>query len=222
MKSAWSRLEPRLRTVGPRTAERKHGVIACALLSLSLLLGACTTTLESRPDYIVTSGAGGVALPGEAVIVMDPGLRDEVITAHPESMTGGATTIVLPIGQVIRDVSTKILAPVFTNGATVAPAPKTNAYGVLLRLDSFSYKYDQLSNLGFAITPKATVSMTIEAVGPDGRSLFRKTYVRKDYTTGAYLASVQPAEKINKDVHLALGEIFRDVADDIRAAQPRN
>jgi uncharacterized lipoprotein YajG len=77
-----------------------------------------------------------------------------------------------------------------------------------------------LSNLGFAITPKVTVSLTVEALTPDGRSLFRKHYVRTDYTTGAYLASVNPAEKVNRSLDLALGEIFRDVADDLRAARP--
>ncbi len=196
--------------------------LAIALSMVALVLTGCTTTLASRPDYIVTSGGGGLPLQGEAVIVMDNGLRDQVITAHPESVTGAATSIVLPIGQIIRDVSTKILGPVFAGGASVAATPRPNAYGVLLRLDSFSFKYDQLSNLGFAITPKVSVAMTIEAVDADGKKLFRRTYQRKDYSSGAYVASLQPAEKINKNLHLALGEIFRDVSDDLRAARSKS
>ena len=199
----------------------KGAFAALILASAALLLSACTTTLASNPDYVMAPAPGPAAMNGSAVIVMDDALQNDVITAHPTSYTGSATSIVEPIGQIIRDVGLKILGPAFSNGVTVGTTTKPDAYGVVLRLDAFSYQYDQLSNLGFAITPKVTVSMTIEAIGPDGKSLFRKTYERKNYTVGAYVASLEPAEKINKSLHLAIGEIFRDVVDDVKAARSR-
>ncbi len=191
-------------------------VAAIALLAL----GACASTLESRPDYVVVAGGGGVGLKAHGVIVMDADLRQKTITAHPNSLTGAATTITLPIGQIISDVAEKVLSPVFSDGISSAPTPAPGAYDVVLRLDDFEYKYDQLSNLGFAITPKVSVSLTIEAIGPDGQRLFRKTYERKDYSSGTYVASLQPAERVNRSLHLALSEIFREAGDDVRATRP--
>jgi hypothetical protein len=203
--------------------ERSHGlrttIRAVAAAAVAVTLGACVSTLQSHPDYVVIAGGGGVGVKGQGVIVMDPELRQKTITAHPTSMTGSATSISLPIGQIIDDVAEKVLTPEFSEGVSTASAVKPDAYDVVLRLDGFSFKYDQLSNLGFAITPKVTVGLTIEALSPDGKRLFRKTYERKDYSSGSYVASLNPAERINRGVHQALGEIFREVADDVRNAR---
>lgn len=189
---------------------------ACALAGAASL-SACASTVTTRPDY-VAAGLAAPVVQGHAVIVMDDAFRNQVITAHPTSLTGSATTITEPVGSVVSVVGEKVFDAGFSGGSDVAAQPGADAYNVVLRLDAFSYAYDQLSNLGFSITPKVTVAINADVRGPDGKPLVHKTYSRPDFTVGSYVASTKPAEKINQGLHLALSEIFRDMLDDIKAA----
>jgi hypothetical protein len=164
------------------------------------------------------SAAAGL-LAGKGVIVMDKALQDQLIKKqHPDSFTGGATSLTFPIGVSIRDTALKTLGPSFADGAEVAEAAKPQAYGVVLRLDGFTYKYDSMSSLGFAITPRVTVTLTAEGLGPDGKSLFRKAYTRQDFTAGAYVASFKPKEKVLGSFQKALDEIFVEIQTDLTTA----
>jgi hypothetical protein len=158
-------------------------------------------------------------LAGKGVIVMDKALQDQLVKKqHPDSFTGGATSLTFPIGVSIRDTALKALSPSFADGAEVAEAAKPQAYGVVLRLDGFTYKYDSMSSLGFAITPRVTVTLTAEGLGPDGKSLFRKAYTRQDFTAGAYVASFKPKEKVLGSFQKALDEIFVEIQTDLTKA----
>jgi hypothetical protein len=158
-------------------------------------------------------------LAGKGVIVMDKALQDQLIKKqHPDSFTGGATSLTFPIGVSIRDTALKTLGPSFADGAEVAEVAKPQAYGVVLRLDGFTYKYDSMSSLGFAITPRVTVTLTAEGLGPDGKSLFRKAYTRQDFTAGAYVASFKPKEKVLGSFQKALDEIFVEIQADLTKA----
>jgi hypothetical protein len=158
-------------------------------------------------------------LAGKGVIVMDKALQDQLVKKqHPDSFTGGATSLTFPIGVSIRDTALKTLGPSFADGAEVAEAAKPQAYGVVLRLDGFTYKYDSMSSLGFAITPRVTVTLTAEGLGPDGKSLFRKAYTRQDFTAGAYVASFKPKEKVLGSFQKALDEIFVEIQTDLTKA----
>ncbi|RAK59727.1 hypothetical protein DJ021_07880 [Phenylobacterium hankyongense] len=191
-----------------------------ALVALALAgLGAtaCTTTSQVHPEY-VSAGLSAPVVQGKAVIVMDAAARNGTVTAHPTSLTGAATSITEPMGPIIAATGQKVFGAGFSGGAQVADQPQPDAYAVALRSDSFSFKYDQLSNLGFAITPKVSVGVTADVAAPGGKPLLHKSYTRTDITTGAYAASLNPPEKINQALHMALGEIWREVLDDIKAA----
>lgn len=163
-----------------------------------------------------------VALPlapasaSKGVIVMDRALQDQLVTKlHPNSFTGAATSLSFPIGVAIRDAALKTLAISFADGAEVAEAGKPEAYAIALRLDGFAYKYDSMSTLGFAITPRVTVKLTVDVTGPDGKALFRKAYSREDFTAGAYVATFKPKEKVIGSLEKALVAIFSDVQTDL-------
>ncbi len=201
----------------PGQTLRRLALVA-AVVAGAALLSACGSTVASRPDYV----AAGLAAPivqGPAVIVMDDGLQNQVITAHPTSYTGSATTITFPIGAIIRDVGQKVFGVGFSGGSSTATEARLGAYGVKLLLNDFSFKYDQLSSLGFEIRPKVTIGLSVVAVGPDGAPLFSKRYEKVDYLVASYAFSSDPAEKINQALHMALGEIFREILDDVVKAK---
>lgn len=152
----------------------------------------------------------------KGVIVMDRALQDQLVTKlHPNSFTGAATSLSFPIGVAIRDAALKTLAVSFADGVEVAEAGKPEAYAIALRLDGFAYKYDSMSTLGFAITPRVTVKLTVDVTGPDGKALFRKAYSREDFTAGAYVATFKPKEKVIGSLEKALVAIFSDVQTDL-------
>lgn len=196
---------------------RKAALIAAIVLG-GLVSTACTTTLQSNPSY-VAAGLAAPVVKGKAVLVLDEELQDRVITAHPTSYTGGATSISAPMGEIVADVGDKILDAAFSDGAEVSSSPKAGSHDIKVELNDFSYMYDQLSSLGFQIKPKVTVALTANAVGPDGAVLINKKYTRKDYLVAAYVISGKPAEKINEALHMALGDIFREIVDDVVKAK---
>lgn len=192
-------------------------VAACALASLTLLLGACTTTVASRPE-LVSAGMAAPLVKGKATLVMTQEDVLRTIKASPTSLTGSATSINVPVGQILRGVGEKILDAGFSEGTDVAAKAEPNSWSVAVSISKFTYAYDQLSSLGFAITPKVSVGFDADVVGPDGTRILRKNYERNDFTTGKYVASMKPAEKINEGLHLALGDLFRQLMDDIASA----
>lgn len=191
-------------------------IAAPIALSLSLAaaaLGGCATTAGVHHEYVKAEQTAP-SVSGEAVIMLD---RNQTITASPKSLTGGAWTLTEPVGEIMATTAETIFDAGFSGGSSVGAAPKPEAYAIGLKLQDFSYKYDQLSNLGFAVTPKVTVAVDADVLAPGGKPGLHKSYSRKDYSGGAYIMSADPPERINKALHLALAEIFRDLLRDIAA-----
>lgn len=190
---------------------------AAAIGLMAASLAACASTIAPRPELV----AAGIAQPiaqGKATLVMSKDMANQTLSPHPTSFTGSATTINIPMGQIVRGVGEKVLGAGFSGGVATAESAAPGTYAVNVDVSNFSYAYDQASNLGFAITPKVTLQMTADVKTPDGKSLVHKTYSKADVTPGKYGLSAQPAEKINEGLHMALGEMFRDLIDDIGVA----
>lgn len=187
------------------------------LATVSMVLAACASTVAPRPELI----AAGVAAPlvqGKATLVMSSAAVNQSISAHPTSFTGSATSITFPMGQIVRTAGEKVFGAGFSKGVVTSETAAPETYGVSVDVSNFTYAYDQASNLGFAITPKVSLQMAADVRSPDGKTLLHKTYSKTDVTPGKYGISGQPAEKINEGLHMALGQMFRDLLDDIAAA----
>jgi hypothetical protein len=188
---------------------------AIALMAASL--AACASTIAPRPE-LVAAGVSAPVVQGKATLVMPAAAANQTLSPHPTSFTGAATSINIPMGQIVRAVGEKVLGAGFSKGVTTNEALVPGTYDVSVDVSNFSYAYDQASNLGFAITPKVTVQMTADVRSPDGKPLLHKTYSKADVTPGKYGISGKPAEKINEGLHMALGQMFRDLLDDIAGA----
>ncbi|MEK7660955.1 MAG: hypothetical protein AAB680_02825, partial [Pseudomonadota bacterium] len=142
-----------------------------------------------------------------------------VFTGNPTSFTGSATTLTLPIGEIAREVGLVVLGRSFENGAAIALSSQDGKYNAVVSVSNFSYQYNQMQNLGMAITPKVTLSLNAVVTDPDGKELLRKTYNRTDFKGDTYMASTQPAEKINAAFHKALTEMLNEMVTDIANAE---
>lgn len=193
-------------------------ILRSALVAIAAtVLAACASTVAPRPD-LLSAGVAGPVVKGKATLVMSSAMVNQTISAHPTSFTGAATSINFPMGQIVRTAGEKILGAGFSNGVVTSESAASDTYGVSVDVSNFTYAYDQASNLGFAITPKVSLQMTADVRSPDGKALLHKTYSQNDVTPGKYAISGKPAEKINEGLHMALGQMFRDLLDDIAAA----
>ena len=194
-------------------------VVSTAAVGLACLaITACASTVEYKPEY-VSAGLAAPIVDGKAVIVMDKTEQEQSITSNPTSFTGGGTTLTAPVGEIIRETGLKVFGAGFSDGAEVSETAKPGAYDVALTLNGFSYKYDQLSSLGFEVRPKVTVGLEVDAVAPDGQRLFTRKYERNDYLVAGYVFSGNPGERINQALHMAVAEIFREILDDVAEAK---
>ncbi len=183
----------------------------------SAVLAACASTVAPRPE-LVAAGVSTPVVQGKATLVMSSTAIGQSITAHPTSFTGSATSITFPMGQIVRTAGEKVLGAGFSKGVVTSDTAAPDTFGVSVDVSNFTYAYDQASNLGFAITPKVSLQMTADVRAPDGKPLLHKTYSKADVTPGKYAISGKPAEKINEGLHMALGQMFRDLLDDIATA----
>ena len=176
-------------------------------------LAGCATTASVHADYVKAT-TETPKVDGHAVIMVD---RKQTLTGNPESLTGAALTLTEPVGEIMATTAKTVLDAGFSGQSELADQPKPDAYAVALRVQGFSYKFDQLSNLGFAITPKVTVAVAADVTAPQGRGELHKTYERKDFKGETYLMSFNPTEKVNRALHLALADILQELMRDIAA-----
>ena len=155
---------------------------------------------------------------GKCLVVTDK--RDDayVFSGSPTSFTGGATTLTLPLGQIVRETSLAVFGDIFIDGAEASNSHMTAQYHravIRSKLNSYAYEYNQLKNAGFAITPGVLISMDVELLNNHGATLFRRQYVTPDYFEGeTYFASGDPGEKVSRATNLALVHLLRQAAPD--------
>lgn len=191
----------------------KKSILAMVMLGSSMLVG-CASSLQYNPKYV--GGAGtGANIEGKATLVMSDEAQKMVFTGGPSSLTGAATSITLPMGQISREAGLVVLGGSFKDGVQVAVANTDGTYNLDVQVRNFSYKYDQLSNLGMAVTPKVSVEMVAKVYDAQGKEIVDKTYSRTDFKGDTYMISTQPAEIVNENFHRAVSDMFRELVKDI-------
>ena len=88
-----------------------------------------------------------------------------VYSGSPSSFTGSGTTLTIPLGFVLREVAEEILEDRFSGGTDFANEFKSNeGYKIALHpcIKHFDYRFNQLKNIGFAITPEVEVDIQVK------------------------------------------------------------
>jgi hypothetical protein len=186
-------------------------------------VSGCAYVGQYRREYV----AGHMqhftpTIEGTALVITDPAQDEKLYSVQPSSVTGAATTFKARVGEFLRDVFVEVLSHQFTEGAEHAREfpLETHTYLVTVKpqLLTFDYRYNQLKNLGFLVTPEAKVSIQVTVADREGRTLFERTYDSDFVSGGSYMVDFQPAEKINRAVHRALVTLAEQVAKDIEQA----
>ena len=190
------------------------------LIALTLVtMVGCTSTATYNPGYEARDQYPSESLPGRALILTDTSDDSLTLSQSPSSFTGGGTTINVQVGQIIKQVATNVFDALFEGGAASSNDPSAAAeYTVVVKPThgSLDFEYDSLENVGFAITPKATVTIRVEVSDPSGDTLIENVYSSGVVAGDTYVASSEPSEKINKVIHVAVGRAIAEAARDLR------
>ena len=191
-----------------------------ALLAGSLLLAGCTFNGGYNPSYLPPEPTA-LGIPGKSLVVLEAVDANWTYSGKPTSFTGSATTLKLPVGEITRQIALKVFGAAFKDGADFRyAAGETAGYRLVVkpRVIRFSYAYNQLKNLGFAVTPQVDLDLHVTLLAPDGKVLLDKTYASGVTAGGTYVFSGQPAERVNKALHETLYKLMSDAAVDARKA----
>jgi hypothetical protein len=202
-------------------------VLVALFLAVAVLMG-CSHVATYNPTYL--SGPPPKAderLEGKVLVYTEHADDSYVFSGAPTSFTGGATKLTIPLGQLVHEVAVHVFARHFKDGADSGSSledPQSYRAIVRPRTGSFSYQYNQLKNLGFAITPTVILDLDVDLIDQDGNTTYSKQYSSGPIEGGAYMVSGTPGERINQLAHETayklLDEAARDIKTELLARQP--
>jgi hypothetical protein len=159
-------------------------------------------------------------LPGKVLILTDKVDDDTPFVGPPTSITGSGTKLTIPLGVIAREIGAVVFGDMFRDGAAKAnELPAAGGYRVVVRprVSKFSYEYNQLKNLGFAVTPTVVLTLDVTTMDGSGKQLQMRSYESGTVEMPAYLISGSPGEEIGKAAHRAIYDLMLKAAFDLRS-----
>jgi hypothetical protein len=182
-------------------------------------LAGCAMTSSYNQGYLAAARRPAAVQADGRVLVITTAQDDGyTYTGNPTSFSGSATTLTMPLGSIVRETAVAAFADTFKGGAEASAEVKDSVRYVVIvapKLISFSYEYNQLKNVGFAITPTALVSIDVRALDEKGATRWQRTYASGPVEGPAYMLNTSPQEEISKVTHRALYEMFSKAAGDV-------
>lgn len=193
-----------------------------------LLLTAisCTYIVPYDPEIEVGRVEVPELLDGKALIWTTTEEDGYVYTGKPISFSGLTNTPNLHLGDITRETALVVFGGIFREGAEHSNTwTNTDDYTIVVtpRTTGFSYNYNTLRYLGFAIRPE--IEVTVQAIVSDsnGGVILEKTYssgaVTGDTSTDIYFL---PVEELNIAVHETIIDLLSRAALDTYNALVNN
>ncbi len=200
------------------TRSRLYGRVG--LVGIVLILGGCAHTASFNQSYLAAARHPAAETASGKVLVKTSEQDDAyVYSGHPTSFTGHGTTLTIPLGKIAKEASQAAFSDVFTGGADLSNELKSASdYRVIVtpKIVEFTYEYNQLKNIGFAITPTVTVKLKVQLLDVNGNSKWERDYDSGAVEGPSYMLDTSPQERISKLAHKALYEQLTRAASDIR------
>ncbi len=195
---------------------RQYATIS-ACVALTLAATGCAFESGLNPAHFqYTQRVYDAKVAGKGAIEMPKSVQAETFKGNPTSFTGGGTTLAMPMGLITREAATTAFGDVFTEGvALVEATPPQSAYAATVkpRVTAFSYQYNQLRNLGFAVTPMVEMSLTVSLSAGDGKPVWERVFQSGNVEGETYFLSGSPGEEISKTAHRTLMKLMQEAAD---------
>lgn len=191
-----------------------------ALAALGALSG-CAPVATYNPAYISHVNLAEAEKLNGRILIFTEKIDDDVpYMGKPTSFTGSATTLTIPLGVITREIAVIVFGDLFRGGAERSNSmTNLTSYRLVLKpkIVNFSYEYNQLKNLGFAITPTVIATLEASLLDSKGMTSWTKSYFSGTVETDAYMISGAPGEEIGKAAHKAIYDLMLKAAKDIRS-----
>jgi len=195
--------------------------IAPLAVILAALLAGCSHTATYNSAYLsAPPPAASERMDGKALVYTERTDDNYVFSGNPTSFTGSATSLTVPLGQITREVAVYTFGRHFKDGADASNKLDNLAgYRVIIRprVLSFTYEYNQLQNLGFAITPGVTLEIETQLFDQGGKSVYSKKHASGLSQGQTYIVSGTPGERVNQLVHETMYKLMDEAARDVKA-----
>jgi hypothetical protein len=154
---------------GSTSKRARARFLSAIVLTMTFLGTACSYKAGYNVTYMPKSPET-VLNEGMVLIYMTQEEEGQIFTGSPTSITGGATTLSLPLGNITKQIAEHIFSQHFSQVRTSNTMTNTAMYVVTIRptVQEFEYAYNSLQNLGFAITPEVEVSLHVEVFDANG------------------------------------------------------
>lgn len=189
-------------------------------------LGGCAYNAEFTPAYLEEARHPAAERAEGKVLVYTTRADDEyVYSGSPTSFTGGGSTLTLPLGRITREAAKAAFADAFAGGAEHVPELAAQPDGRLIvspKVTGFSYEYNQLKNLGFAVTPSVNVTLRMRVLDATGRSTWERTYDSGQVEGTSWMIMPTPTESMGRLTHKVIYDLLARSAADIAREVPRS
>lgn len=195
-------------------------LFAVVALAASGVLSGCAPVATYNPAYISHAKfAEAEKLNGRILIYTEKTDDDVPYMGKPTSFTGSGTTLTIPLGMITREIAVIVFGDLFLGGAERSNSlTNLTSYRLVLKpkIINFSYEYNQLKNLGFAITPTVIATLDVSLLDGKGTASWTRSYFSGTVETDAYIVSGAPGEEIGKAAHKAIYDLMLKAVKDIR------
>jgi hypothetical protein len=190
-----------------------------------LLLCGCAYQVEHEPAY-VTEDAPTFVAEAEIVILMHPHDTETVFQGAPATAVGEFTTLTIPIGNIMQEISAEVFRSCFAFGV-VFTRELTNDLAFLVAIEpeirTFSYGYDRVplettpdEPPRSLTTPWVEFELAVRAYDASGQTILERSYPSGRVAGETYEVTNRPYERINETFHRALQQAMVQVAEDLR------
>ena len=205
------------------------------MLPLTLIiLGGCAVEVEYDPEFVSEATPNYMA-EAEIVVVMHDHDLEYVYEGSAESLVGGSSTLTMPIGDIMREITARVFQSCFMFGVVFTEEfiPEMRyIIAIEPEIRDFSYRYDRRLEEGFidvrpsedgfenapitTITPRVEFELALKAYNSAGDVVLEKTYPSGLVSGESYIVTNRPQDRINAAFHGALQDVMLTVAEDIR------
>lgn len=189
------------------------------LLVIVLILCGCSYKADYTAGYVYEHIANiSPTIDGKALIYTEIKEDEKVYSQKPSSLTGGASTLNIKVGEILKNIALEVFSKKFKDGAYHSNSLQhLENYAIVIQPEilNYDYRYNSLKNLGFAITPEAKIDLRVFLYDNQGKLISEKKYESEYLSGGSYMVNFSPHEKVNKAVHEILYNLLIKVSDDV-------
>lgn len=145
----------------------------------------------------------------------------------PESVTGFALQLNVPLGELSEGAATDVYGHLFNKNSekihhiSLVESSKFSAI-VHPTIQDFAWRMNQAKNAGFAITPQVKMTLHFEILGADKTIVFSRDYASGWVDGASYMVNFSPLESVDDTVHKTLADLMKQSVIDMEGTLNNN